>query len=146
MEEAEAERKAFLDKAWAQHHARKGEARGEVFIPEWQKKLNGVSEEHTVAQAAAQARRAAAAVTAALNMTRARRRAALTGDQVLPAEFPWKTSWDSKGFVEFHTIFDWKIDATGEGDNPASRVGSLVAQLESLTSLPDYPLPLGLRF
>ena len=45
-------------------------------------------------------------------------------------EFPWKTELEiPKDLWNFHTIFEWKIDATGEGGNPASRVGSLVARL-----------------
>jgi len=70
MEEAEAERKAFFDKAWAQHYARKeAEARGEVFIPEWQKKLNPVFQKSILKPPKPPPKPVghAAAVTAALN-------------------------------------------------------------------------------
>lgn len=36
--EAQAERKAFFDKAWAQHNARAAaNARGEAYVPDWQR-------------------------------------------------------------------------------------------------------------
>ena len=47
-------------------------------------------------------------------------------ESLVSMEIPWKTELEiPKDLWNFHTVFEWKIDATGEGDNPASRVGSL---------------------